>query len=105
MNGMELEFDEAFDKFMDRVVQVSDEYWKQMSFTHPKPEFEVVEGRRYIKVIRDSLGQKSVHLFVDKNGDILKAATWKSPAKHPRGSIFSENNGLEALTPFGAKYL
>lgn len=102
----DLKFDKAFDKFMDNVVMVHDEYWKQMGFTHQKPEFEVVEGRKYIKVVRNDHSQRSVHLFVDKtSGTILKAASWKSPAKHARGSIYSETNGLEALTPHGAKYL
>lgn len=101
----ELEFDKAFDKFMDNVVMVHDEYWKQMGFTHEKPEFEVVEGRRYIKVVRNDRSQKSVHLFVDKtSGTILKAASWKSPAKGSRGNIFDSDNGFSALTPHGARY-
>lgn len=105
----ELKFDEAFEKFMKQVNYVFDEYWKTMGFTHEKPTFEVVDGRRYVKVIRVDSTQKSVHLFVDKSeknfGAVLRSATWKSPAKGNRGNIFSEVNGLEALTPFGAKYL
>jgi hypothetical protein len=49
---------------------------------------------------------RSVYCFVDKtNGNILKSASWKAPAKHARGNIFSENNGLENMGPYGAAYL
>jgi hypothetical protein len=60
------------------------------------------EGRRYIRVMKDS----SAYCFVDKtNGDVLKAASWKAPAKHARGNIFDDNNGLKQMGPYGAAYL
>lgn len=101
----QLKFDKAFDGFMENVEKVFDEYWTSMGFTRIlKPTFEIAEGRRYIKVVRVD-NQRSVHLFVDKtNGNILKAASWKSPAKGARGNIFNEDNGFGALTPHGAKY-
>ena len=55
-------------------------------------------GSKYIKVTRSS-NQTSVHSFIvnihnDKKfkyGDILKAASWKSPARNfARGNIFEE---------------
>lgn len=50
------------------------------------------EGKVYIKIIKDS----SVHSFIVKEdtkqfkkGDILKAASWRSPAKNfARGNVF-----------------
>lgn len=99
------DFDKAFEVFMDKVQAVFDKYWNEMGFTHTKPEFEVTEGPRYIKVIRDDRSQRSVHLFVDKrNGDVLKAASWKAPAKGARSNIFDEDNGESGLTAYGAKY-
>ena len=52
-------------------------------------------GRKFIKVVHNN----SVWGFIAKvdgvhkgvpmlKGDILKAATWRAPAKHSRGSIF-----------------
>lgn len=53
------------------------------------PTFELdTTGRRYLRIVMES-GQRSVHCFIDAtNGDILKAATWKAPAKDARGNLF-----------------
>lgn len=49
------------------------------------------KGKKYIRVVRTSFGQRSVHSFIEiENGNIWKAASWKVPAKnHPRGKIAS----------------
>lgn len=65
----------------------------------------VEEGRRYAKIVRTDNG-RSVHCFVDlTNGDILKAAGWKAPAKHARGSILDPATYAAAVGPYGAAYL
>ena len=65
-------------------------------------EFTYKNNKKYVKVIRGG----SVHCFVDKtNGDVLKAAGWKAPAKHARGNIFDSNNGLGSMTEYGPAYL
>ena len=65
-------------------------------------------GRRYAKLVRSnqSGSDRSVHCFVDlTNGDVLKAASWKAPAKHARGNIHDANNGLGGVTHHGGAYL
>ena len=48
----------------------------------------------------------SAYCFVDRtNGDVLKAASWKAPAKHARGNIFDDSNGLKFMSAYGAAYL
>lgn len=64
-------------------------------------------GKKYAKIIRNSVpsgSEKSVHSFVDlTNGNILKAAGWKAPAKGVRGSVFDNNAGVgTAMGPYGA---
>ena len=40
--------------------------------------------------------------FVEKaNGNILKPATYKVPAKHARGNINSPSCGMEAINNYG----
>jgi len=67
-------------------------------------------GPKFTRVVRSELNSKgvpehrSVYCFIQNdNGDILKAAGWKAPAKHARGNIF--NNLLEGCGPYGADYL
>ena len=67
-------------------------------------------GRKYTKVIQGN----SVWGFIAnddgvlkgipyKKGDVFKAAGWRAPAKHVRGSIFSTENNWYSWT--GPNYL
>lgn len=96
------EFQNAFSVFYDGTIKIERDYMKKQFPNNLLDEFSYKVGRRYIKIIRGN----SVHAFVDiKNGDILKPASWKAPAKHARGSIFSEDNGISCMTPYGPVYL
>ena len=82
-------------------------YAAQYDFVKP-PELKVKLGSRYAKVTRASgklLPVESVYFFVDlSNGDLLKAASWKAPAKGARASLFDEDLGISAVGPHGAGY-
>ena len=65
-------------------------------------------GRKFSKIVRVSAtGQiMSVHCFVEnETGNIMKAASFKSPAKHARGNINDADGGASAMSPYGAVYL
>jgi len=69
------------------------------------PTLKHNNGRRYYRIERID-NQTSVHAFIDRtNGDVLKAAGWKAPAKHARGNIFDKSNGLDRMTSTGPAYL
>lgn len=70
-------------------------------------KFEVSYGAKNAKIIRSDRGQRSVYCFVDREtGDILKAASWRAPAKHARGNIKDPDGGWgTAVGPYGAAYL
>lgn len=66
---------------------------------------EIQPGRRYVKLVSDKGGSKSVWCFVDKEtGDILKAATWKQPAKHSRGNV-ADRTSYQTYPWTGPHYL
>lgn len=67
-------------------------------------------GRRYAKLIAADVrngveSAQSVYCFVDLGtGDILKAATWRAPAKHARGNVLRADR-MQSVTAYGANYL
>lgn len=64
---------------------------------------DLERGRRYAKVNSGN----HVHTFIDmETGDILKAASWRAPAKNGvRGNIFADDCGMSVVDWHGAKYL
>jgi hypothetical protein len=70
----------------------------------PTPEKLSLEyGRKYVRVVQESPGSRSAFCFIDiTNGDVRMAASWKTPAKHPRGNIYG---GAVGVTAYGAVYL
>lgn len=75
---------------------------------HNSLRVEVSTGKRYVKLIRvdDRSNDRSVYAFVDTtNGNVLMPASWRAPAKHARGNIFNEDNGLGCAGPYGIAYL
>lgn len=98
---MEDRIQEAFDKFVEQVQQmVLMEHRRRFPMLED-PQISFTTGRRYWKILRDN----SAYCFVDRtNGDILKAATWKTPAKHARGNVLNEDP-LNAVTEYGAVHL
>ena len=89
-----LSFDEAMTNLLSEI-QVSYNNWGARSGIDKKLDLKLNKGRKFIKVIEGN----RVWGFVAKvdgthkglpmaKGDILKAAGWRAPAKHSRGSIF-----------------
>lgn len=72
-----------------------------------------VGGSKFVKVYRAELNKEGQELnrhivaFVSKeNGAIFKPATYRAPAKHARGNIYSDTFGMEAISDCGhVKYL
>lgn len=69
--------------------------YAQQRIAEFKASLRIEQGNKFIKVIHDN----SVHSFIVikdddkfKKGDILKAASWKAPAKNfARGNILNNN--------------
>ena len=86
----------SFDDAMDRLLlQIQVDYDNWSRFNSRTLDLKLKPGRKFVKVVNGT----SVWGFVAKvdgvhkglpmlKGDILKAAGWRAPAKHSRGSIF-----------------
>lgn len=109
---MNTELKQRIEHYKKTVQELVDKNWKKIGFIHAQSPLVILEeGTRYVKVTKQNrtlegkLGSKAVHTFIDKtNGDILKAATYKAPAKNGvRGNIFKDFETV--IDHFGAKYL
>lgn len=98
-------FETALLSFVEGCQDKIDKYYSDNEYKMDVPQISIGGGRKYIKIVRAD-NQTSVHCFINaENGDVLKAASWKAPAKHARGNIFKEDNGLNCMSQFGAAYL
>lgn len=71
--------EQNFQEFCDFVKGLL----KQVNYT-----LELESGRKYTRLVMTQGSHRSVWGFVNnETGDILKAASWKAPAKHARGNI------------------
>ena len=98
-------YSDFLDGFMHILRTKQDEHYEERGFTMEKDEFSVNRGRVFDKIIerrKGSSGGGRVWGFIRKSdgehkgvpvrcGDIMKAATWAQPAKHPRGNIFNKD--------------
>lgn len=106
-------FDAALESFRSRAETVAREHFDRNGYTFAVPGVRITSnGRRFAKLISfetrngESM-EKGVHSFVEiETGDIFKPKTYKAPAKHSRGNIFTDDHGLSSLTDTGSvKYL
>ena len=99
----------ALTKFVDSVQVMKDEYMGKNFPSLGRVLITVERGKRYAKlVLADASApiiSRYVYCFVDlTNGDILKAASWKAPAKRARGNILAADP-ISAVNTHGANYL
>lgn len=91
-----------FKTWLVGAIKINEDHRKAHYSSLPSCKFTVQQGTRYIKVMRDN----SAHAFIDRtNGDVLKPASWRIPAKHARGNIMDDKNGLGSMSEYGPNYL
>lgn len=96
------EFNDALQAFVEGCKGVYGEHMARIAPNVPPDAFRLDWMQKRVRVVRGG----SVHCFVDMTtGDVLKAAGWKAPAKHARGNIYDEHNGLAHIDPYGPAYL
>lgn len=94
------EFEAAFVEFIARCTVIQAKQYANSEGSNPELTYD--PGRKYIRVVSSTWGQRSVFCFVDStNGNVLKADGWKKPALNfARGNIFDDKHGTGRATGF-----
>jgi hypothetical protein len=95
--------------FLTKVNAERKEYYEKAGHTTKKTELTVEIGNKFIR-LWDGTSCWGFISRVDgdlkgspiKKGDLLKAASWKAPAKHARGNI---TDGTARYGVYGPEYL
>ena len=98
-------FEKALVNYVETVQETVNKDFAEHYDNLVPPLIQIEGGRKYVKISRADNGgeggQTSVHSFICtandpkkglKEGDILKPATWRAPAKHARGNIYGKVN-------------
>ena len=100
------DIDIAIKDFISKAQEVVDEHYRNYQWDNI---LTIKKGRRYEKIVStDTLERPSTRVwaFIDKtNGDVLMSASWRAPAKHARGNLMDEFDGLQFIQWTGPMYL
>lgn len=114
-----------FLSFIAGVAAKRSAYHKAQKFTYIADMGARLEdgGEKFLRVMSTEIGhdgrecRASIYCFVAaqdvtnkalgavKKGDVLKPASWKTPARHARGNVFDSDNGLKSCEQYGPAYL
>ncbi len=112
-------FDLALIKYFRAMEKkMADHYSANFASLIPD-KLEMVDGHQFVKINRiGGHGGRSVYCFISKydnetkalgkikSGDLMKAASWRQPAKHARGNIIENcEKAIENSGPYGVAYL
>lgn len=89
----------AVGRYAQEIKQAHDEWMNQYCPNVQKDEVTVQYLEKRIRII---LGT-SVFCFIEPNGDILKAASYRAPAKGARGNVFTEHRPNRAALLYRIK--
>lgn len=111
------DFKAALDRFMVGAQKIIDDHNTEHYPNSPHRSVIAPDSgaRKYLRIV-DTLhvkatnepleDRRSAWCFIDLgNGDVLKTDGWKKPARHARGNIFDEHNGLKYIESTGPMYL
>jgi hypothetical protein len=104
-----LEANPIVKNFVKEVNETRKEYYEKADMPNQYKELTVEIGNKFIRLWQGTGCWGFISRVDDvlkgspiKKGDLLKAATWKAPAKHARGNII---DGSARFGVYGPEYL
>lgn len=92
------EFMAKLHTFFTGVQKLHDDYSAKHFPSVKLGAWELQWLQKRVRVVHDG----SAWVFVDMaSGDVLKPHGWDRPAKHARGNIYDDKNGLGGMGPYG----
>jgi len=76
-------------EFLEILRKNTNEYFTKHYHRLVAPTFTANMGKKYFKIVTDNGTQRSVHCFVDLEGNVYKAAGWAAPAKGVRYNLYN----------------
>lgn len=115
------QFRAAIEAFAAHCKQLTQEYYTASDYSFPGPDYVLDYGDKWCKIWRRDHGTPagrngSAYAFIAlcdfenkqlgkvKQGDIHKSATFKAPAKHARGNVFTPGYN-NCAGPHGIAYM
>ena len=103
-------FQARLDEWVATLQKQMDDYYREK---FPSLEREILvqdPGRKYVRIWKrresEDTSRGSAFAFIDTtNGNILRPATYKAPAKHARGNLFDASKGLGQVGVYGPNYM
>jgi hypothetical protein len=96
-------------EFIEKLNETRKEYYEKAGMPNQYKEVIVEVGNKFIRIWHGTSCWGFISRVDDvlkgapiKKGDLLKAATWKAPAKHARGNII---DGTARYGVYGPEYL
>jgi|SRR5208337_120232 len=97
-----MDFETALQAYFDGCQKIAEDHRAKWYPNVTPDAWRIDRLQKRVRIMSGS----GAHSFVDlSTGDVLKAASWKTPAKHARGNIYDEHNGLKGMGPYGPAYL
>lgn len=104
MENTNSDITQAITAYIESVQTITSEKFARDYPNLGTPTITASYGIKYARIITESGSSRSVHSFIDlKTGDVLKAESWKRPAKGVRSNLFDVNHGLGSVDSYGTR--
>jgi hypothetical protein len=106
MKMLDTEFWTRFDAWLKSCQNLINDYFAKNYTNLTPPTLITNDGSKLLKIVKVDGSSRSAWAFIALvdfetkvlgkvlRGDVLKPASWRMPAKHARGNIFDEDNGM-----------